>query len=565
MSGARWATAAGITTLATQASVSLINNQGDIGQTLKDLGSSDSVKQLLTSMLTPGALNAVGGTDWMKQFNGTTITDRLVTQMVNSAVSATVQTAVMGGSYEDTLSTMLLTGGVNATAGWAAGEIGAWYADANTDIAGKYLAHKVAHALLGCAGAAAKGGDCASGAIGGAVGEAFAEMYGGIIGPETSPEEYIRVLQLSSLVAMAAAKVAGKDIYAAGDAAAIAVVNNYLAHTEAKALADAKARRDQCSDKACADAADREIKALQDLDRTNNEELKTACKVPASPACSQAMGKLADAVASYAGQKDGWDAYSIIDKERSEAITLANQYSIKATEAAAALRSAADLALDLSPAGDIKALAEAQTKLDVALALVGAIGPAGDLAKALIKEAKVLMEAGDAAKAAEKLTAAEKTVTASAGSKGSWDKAINGQLEPKSIYQLDNGHQYMTDSSGRVAAVEGKLSLTAMDRNTYQQCTAGKCGNIGDDGGHLIASSLGGAGDRINIVPQASTLNRGDWKAMENELRAALKDGKSVSVKIDVGYPAGGGVRPNQFQIIATVDGKIMPPRYFNQ
>ncbi|NMG50974.1 hypothetical protein GO613_23080, partial [Azoarcus communis] len=135
---------AGFTTLATQASVSLINNKGDIGQTLKDLGSSDSVKQLLTSMLTAGALNAVGGTDWMKQFNGTTITDRLVTQMVNSAVSATVQTAVMGGSYEDTLSTMLLTGGVNATAGWAAGEIGAWYADANTDIAGKYLAHKVA-------------------------------------------------------------------------------------------------------------------------------------------------------------------------------------------------------------------------------------------------------------------------------------------------------------------------------------------------------------------------------------------------------------------------------------
>lgn len=84
---------------------------------------------------------------------------------------------------------------------------------------------------------------------------------------------------------------------------------------------------------------------------------------------------------------------------------------------------------------------------------------------------------------------------------------------------------------------------------------AGKCGNPGDEGGHLIASSLGGAGDRINIVPQTATLNRGDWKAMENAFRAALNDGKSVTVKIDVGYPAGGGVRPDTFFVTATIDG----------
>ncbi|THF59460.1 hypothetical protein E6O51_15840 [Pseudothauera rhizosphaerae] len=85
---------------------------------------------------------------------------------------------------------------------------------------------------------------------------------------------------------------------------------------------------------------------------------------------------------------------------------------------------------------------------------------------------------------------------------------------------------------------------------------------MGDEGGHLIASSLGGAGDKINIVPQASTLNRGDWKAMENELRDALKAGKEVSVKIEVGYPVGSGVRPNEFKVFATVDGKIIPYRF---
>ena len=48
---------AGFSTLASQAAVSLINHQGDIGQTLNDLGSQESVKQLVASMLTAG----VGG------------------------------------------------------------------------------------------------------------------------------------------------------------------------------------------------------------------------------------------------------------------------------------------------------------------------------------------------------------------------------------------------------------------------------------------------------------------------------------------------------------------------
>ncbi|MGU3313901.1 DUF637 domain-containing protein, partial [Acinetobacter sp. M5A5_2a] len=43
---------AAITSLATQAGVSLINNGGDIGKTLKDLGSKDSIKNLATSVVT---------------------------------------------------------------------------------------------------------------------------------------------------------------------------------------------------------------------------------------------------------------------------------------------------------------------------------------------------------------------------------------------------------------------------------------------------------------------------------------------------------------------------------
>jgi filamentous hemagglutinin len=168
----------------------------------------------------------------------------------------------------------------------------------------------------------------------------------------------------------------------------------------------------------------------------------------------------------------------------------------------------------------------------------------------------------DAIKALGQRADIDGVIQAPVGSKGNWDPSINtgttGVLEPRKAYVLDNGHAYITDSSGRVKEVTGNLSPTTMDRNTYQQGCAGKSGCAGDDGGHLIASSLGGAGDRINIVPQAATLNRDDWRAMERELAGYLKEGKSVSVKIDVGYPASGGVRPNSFEVTINVNGKTL-------
>ncbi len=183
--------------------------------------------------------------------------------------------------------------------------------------------------------------------------------------------------------------------------------------------------------------------------------------------------------------------------------------------------------------------------------VVDAADEAHDAAKAgdgLVDDATKLMD--DVPKRADGLPIER----VSAGSKGDWDKAINGQLKPRTAYQLDNGHTYVTDANGRVSSVEGNLSLSRMDRNEYQQGCVSKCGNAGDDGGHLIAASLGGAGDRINIVPQEAILNRGEWRAMENDFRKALKDGNSVSVKIDVGYPSGGG-RPSEFKVIALIDG----------
>jgi len=87
------------------------------------------------------------------------------------------------------------------------------------------------------------------------------------------------------------------------------------------------------------------------------------------------------------------------------------------------------------------------------------------------------------------------------GKKGARVKDLNQQLLPNEVYILNNGHKYFTDSSGKVNKVEGTLLAIKEDRNKYQQGKVGKSGNTGDQGGHLIASALGGTGDKINLVP----------------------------------------------------------------
>lgn len=49
---------------------------------------------------------------------------------------------------------------------------------------------------------------------------------------------------------------------------------------------------------------------------------------------------------------------------------------------------------------------------------------------------------------------------------------------------------------------------------------------------HVFDPSLGGAGDKINLMPQASTLNRQDWRDMERFFERELKAGKIVMWKL---------------------------------
>ncbi|EPL6457046.1 DNA/RNA non-specific endonuclease [Providencia rettgeri] len=154
-----------------------------------------------------------------------------------------------------------------------------------------------------------------------------------------------------------------------------------------------------------------------------------------------------------------------------------------------------------------------------------------------------------------------KVVDIKSGGKGDWNKQLN-KPEPNTVYKVDGNNTYKTDSQGRVQSVEAKLSLNTNDRNSYQQCKAGKCGVAGDEGGHLIATRFNGPGEKLNIVPMNSNLNRGEWKKMENSWADALKNGKQVNVKIEPVYSGQSG-RPSSFNVTYKIGNERPVERTF--
>lgn len=212
---------AAVATLASQASVSLINNGGDIAKTLKDLGSKDSVKGLITSVVTAGLLSEVGVALNIKP-DSTVFSDRLIKNFTDSVGSTLVQTAINGGNLKDNLEAALLSGFAGALQGEFAQNIKV-LEDVN------YIVHKIAHAAAGCiAGEIQR--SCEAGAIGAAVGEIAAGLV-----PRnedmTAQEIDIynqKVINTSKLIAGTVSAYTGYDVNIAANSAETAVKNNFL-------------------------------------------------------------------------------------------------------------------------------------------------------------------------------------------------------------------------------------------------------------------------------------------------------------------------------------------------
>ncbi|WP_240003789.1 DUF637 domain-containing protein, partial [Neisseria meningitidis] len=218
------ATDAAFASLASQASVSFINNKGDVGKTLKELGRSSTVKNLVVAAATAGvadkigasALNNVSDKQWI---------NNLTVNLANAGSAALINTAVNGGSLKDNLEANILAALVNTVHGEAASKI--------KQLDQHYIVHKIAHAIAGCAAAAANKGKCQDGAIGAAVGEIVGEAlvkntdFSRMSATEIEKSK-AKITAYSKLVAGTASAVVGGDVNTAANAAQIAVENNTL-------------------------------------------------------------------------------------------------------------------------------------------------------------------------------------------------------------------------------------------------------------------------------------------------------------------------------------------------
>lgn len=122
---------------------------------------------------------------------------------------------------------------------------------------------------------------------------------------------------------------------------------------------------------------------------------------------------------------------------------------------------------------------------------------------------------------------------------------------------------YTPRTARGVIRAEGALDIGRADRNTWQQAATGHVGGEGYDGGHLIASLFGGAGERINLVPQLSTVNRGEFREMERQLAQAVLDGKTVRVEVMPVYGDGTQV-PTELVARWSIDGMPGQKRFIN-
>ncbi|CNH85106.1 filamentous hemagglutinin outer membrane protein [Yersinia pekkanenii] len=240
------AVSAGMSTLASQAAVSLMNNQGDISKTFKELGSKESVKSLVTSMAVGGALSGFDAAmGWDKAADGASAAKlpRLsngdwskVAQRVagQSMISSSLNTGINGGSFKENLTTALF-----ANIGGQLHAEGAHLIGNNGSVLG-VQGKALSHALV--AGVAAEiGGGNAKGAAAGALAAELAGVVMGdnFIGPQQWQEKSERQAQfVRFLGGVTGAVFTGKaeGAYSGANAAEMAFRYNYLSHHQQKLM-----------------------------------------------------------------------------------------------------------------------------------------------------------------------------------------------------------------------------------------------------------------------------------------------------------------------------------------
>lgn len=143
------------------------------------------------------------------------------------------------------------------------------------------------------------------------------------------------------------------------------------------------------------------------------------------------------------------------------------------------------------------------------------------------------------------------------------DPKLAQTLQPNFLIEVFQNSQKVitvqTDKLSRPTYYKCYPKLTKNPiRNTKEQVMSKhlRDGFDEDEGGHILASSLGGIAEQLNYLPMTTKINQsgGSFFKFENQLRELLKKGKGVYYEVHSSY-TGGNMRPDKFRIIIHTAG----------
>ncbi|MHC8412486.1 two-partner secretion domain-containing protein [Pseudomonas sp. Hz4] len=282
---------------ATKATVSTIDNRGNLGKVIKDVTSKDSIKGYVTAAATAGVMQGLN-------YNpGALGLDAKSMQIVAIKVTADalIKTAVYGGSLKDNLASSAVSVAASIGGAVGAGEIG------DLPLPEGGLAKILLHAGLGGLLAEAMGGDFRTGALAGGANEILVGLLGDKLLPSNlvpGSAEYnqaqANLLALSQIVGVLGAAASGGDVGVGAAVAANATQYNYLTHEAFDEVDNCLSGR-TCSTQQQKDAA---IAKAEKMSEFLDSEMRSMCdKAPQSDGCRTAV----NAAIKYIAMQDAWN------------------------------------------------------------------------------------------------------------------------------------------------------------------------------------------------------------------------------------------------------------------
>ncbi|MCL2300761.1 MAG: DNA/RNA non-specific endonuclease [Firmicutes bacterium] len=139
-------------------------------------------------------------------------------------------------------------------------------------------------------------------------------------------------------------------------------------------------------------------------------------------------------------------------------------------------------------------------------------------------------------------------------------------LKPNAEYRTgEYDYCYKTDEHARIISFQtDHLQLTQREERLPLAAKVPDIIEGADDRGHLFADLFGGSPELVNLVPQDMHLNRGAYKAMENDWADALRGGSHVEVAGAAVYEDDSR-RPSSFEVFYVIDGEVYEKSFANR